>query len=176
MRRDPCRAYDLVSDDLCSDSAVVNYRLDRTSLFHIPLAGPQGIPGTILAVPMVVITRIVCDHLDHPYAKTLMRLLEGNVFEVRCILLSCSLCFISGAKSACDTCFVCATAPRRVGLSATCICSASCPLWCPLAIFESKRAVTRPCIGPSHLSTPSLPPPYPSPQENGRLLVYDTLD
>lgn len=37
----------------------------------------------ILAVPMVVITRIVCDHLDHPYAKTLMRLLEGNVFEVR---------------------------------------------------------------------------------------------
>ena len=44
----------------------------------------QGIPGMILAVPMVVITRIVCDHLDHPYAKTLMRLLEGNVFEVRC--------------------------------------------------------------------------------------------
>lgn len=37
----------------------------------------------ILAVPMVVITRIVCDHLDHPYAKTLMRLLEGNVFGVR---------------------------------------------------------------------------------------------
>ncbi|CAN0557898.1 unnamed protein product, partial [Ectocarpus sp. 8 AP-2014] len=36
-----------------------------------------GIPGMILAVPMVVITRIVCDHLDHPYAKTLMRLLEG---------------------------------------------------------------------------------------------------
>lgn len=43
----------------------------------------QGIPGMILAVPMVVITRIVCDHLDHPYAKTLMSLLEGNVFEVR---------------------------------------------------------------------------------------------
>eukprot|EP00752_Nemacystus_decipiens_P006142 g5540.t1 len=42
-----------------------------------------GIPGMILAVPMVVITRIVCDHLDHPYAKTLMRLLEGNVFEAR---------------------------------------------------------------------------------------------
>lgn len=41
----------------------------------------------ILAVPMVVITRIVCDHLDHPYAKTLMRLLEGNVFEVRCCWL-----------------------------------------------------------------------------------------
>ncbi|CAM9151906.1 unnamed protein product [Pylaiella littoralis] len=42
-----------------------------------------GIPGTILAVPMVVIARIVCDHLDHPYAKTCMRLLEGNVFEAR---------------------------------------------------------------------------------------------
>eukprot|EP00903_Cladosiphon_okamuranus_P016652 g15355.t1 len=42
-----------------------------------------GIPGMILAVPMVVIMRIVCDHLDHPYAKTLMRLLEGNVFEAR---------------------------------------------------------------------------------------------
>ncbi|CAM9326935.1 unnamed protein product [Ectocarpus sp. 12 AP-2014] len=40
-----------------------------------------GIPGMILAVPMVVIARIVCDHLDHPYAKTFMRLLEGNVFE-----------------------------------------------------------------------------------------------
>ncbi|CAM9651259.1 unnamed protein product [Ectocarpus sp. 12 AP-2014] len=42
-----------------------------------------GIPGMILAVPMVVIARIVCDHLDHPYAKTFMRLLEGNVFEAR---------------------------------------------------------------------------------------------
>lgn len=41
----------------------------------------------ILAVPMVVITRIVCDHLDHPYAKTLMHLLEGNVFEVRLVVV-----------------------------------------------------------------------------------------
>lgn len=41
----------------------------------------------ILAVPMVVITRIVCDHLEHPYAKTLMRLLEGNIFEVRLVLV-----------------------------------------------------------------------------------------
>lgn len=47
----------------------------------------------ILAVPMVVITRIVCDHLDHPYAKTLMRLLEGNVFEVRSLSWAC---FIGG--------------------------------------------------------------------------------
>lgn len=53
----------------------------------------------ILAVPMVVITRIVCDHLDHPYAKTLMRLLEGNVFEVRCILLSCAICLYRGRKA-----------------------------------------------------------------------------
>lgn len=37
----------------------------------------------ILAVPLIVITRIVCDHLEHPYSKTLMRLLAGNVFEVR---------------------------------------------------------------------------------------------
>lgn len=50
----------------------------------------QGIPGMILAVPMVVITRIVCDHLDHPYAKGFMRLLEGNVFEV-CFLFAFSL-------------------------------------------------------------------------------------
>ena len=42
----------------------------------------------ILAVPMVVITRIVCDHLEHPYAKTLMRLLEGNVFEVCLLFMS----------------------------------------------------------------------------------------
>lgn len=49
----------------------------------------------ILAVPMVVITRIVCDHLDHPYAKTLMRLLEGNVFEVRWPRLCMCVCVFS---------------------------------------------------------------------------------
>lgn len=36
----------------------------------------------ILAVPLIVIARIVCEHLDHPYAKTFMDLLAGNVFEV----------------------------------------------------------------------------------------------
>lgn len=51
----------------------------------------QGIPGMILAVPLIVITRIVCDHLDHPYAKNLMHLLEGNVFEVMIMLIVC--CF-----------------------------------------------------------------------------------
>lgn len=47
------------------------------------LGGGQGIPGMILAVPIIVIARIVCDHLDHPYAKTFKSLLEGQVFEVR---------------------------------------------------------------------------------------------
>lgn len=37
----------------------------------------------ILAVPIIVIVRIVCSNLDHPYAKILLRWLAGNVFEVR---------------------------------------------------------------------------------------------
>lgn len=53
--------------------------------FHVSVfySCAQGIPGMILAVPLIVIARIVCDHLDHPYAKTLKSLLEGNVFEVQ---------------------------------------------------------------------------------------------
>ena len=35
----------------------------------------------ILAVPLVVIARIVCDNHDHPYAKTFVRLLAGNLFD-----------------------------------------------------------------------------------------------
>ena len=35
----------------------------------------------ILAVPLVVIARIVCDNHDHPYAKTFVRLLVGNLFD-----------------------------------------------------------------------------------------------
>ena len=35
----------------------------------------------ILAVPLVAIARIVCDNHDHPYAKTFVRLLAGNLFD-----------------------------------------------------------------------------------------------
>ncbi|CAM9762532.1 unnamed protein product [Discosporangium mesarthrocarpum] len=42
-----------------------------------------GIPGMVLAVPLIVIARIVCAHLNHPYAVTALRLLEGNVFEAQ---------------------------------------------------------------------------------------------
>lgn len=92
--RDMHRAQDHISNDSviarCADASKVRQQPSRLNLEPSAprwLADPQGIPGMILAVPMVVITRIVCDHLDHPYAKTLMRLLEGNVFEVRA---SCS--------------------------------------------------------------------------------------
>ena len=35
----------------------------------------------ILAVPLVVTARIVCDNHDHPYAKTFVRLLAGNLYD-----------------------------------------------------------------------------------------------
>lgn len=37
----------------------------------------------ILAVPMIVIVRIVCGNLDHPYAEALVHLLAGKIFEPR---------------------------------------------------------------------------------------------
>lgn len=37
----------------------------------------------ILAVPMIVIVRIVCGNLDHPYAEVLVHLLAGKIFEPR---------------------------------------------------------------------------------------------
>ena len=37
----------------------------------------------ILAVPMIVIARIVCGIHDHPYAKTFVRLLAGNIYDAR---------------------------------------------------------------------------------------------
>lgn len=37
----------------------------------------------ILAVPIIVIVRIVCSNLDHPYAEALVHLLAGKIFEAR---------------------------------------------------------------------------------------------
>ena len=37
----------------------------------------------ILAVPMIVVARIVCDKLDHPFARGFVRLLAGDILETR---------------------------------------------------------------------------------------------
>ena len=37
----------------------------------------------ILVIPLVVIACIVCDNHDHPYAKTFVRLLAGNLFDLK---------------------------------------------------------------------------------------------
>eukprot|EP00937_MAST-01D_sp_MAST-1D-sp2_P007273 g7273.t1 len=39
-----------------------------------------GVAGMILAVPLIAVMRIVLSHLDHPYAATLVRVLEGRFF------------------------------------------------------------------------------------------------
>lgn len=38
-------------------------------------------PGAILSVPLLVCARITCLHLEHPYARVAVALLEGRIFE-----------------------------------------------------------------------------------------------
>ncbi|KAG5182673.1 hypothetical protein JKP88DRAFT_348677 [Tribonema minus] len=40
-----------------------------------------GLPGAILSVPLLVCVRITCLHLEHPYARTAVALMEGRIFE-----------------------------------------------------------------------------------------------
>jgi predicted PurR-regulated permease PerM len=39
-----------------------------------------GVAGMILAVPLIAVMRIILSHLDHPYAATAVRVLEGRFF------------------------------------------------------------------------------------------------
>ena len=45
-----------------------------------------GWPGAILSVPILVCARIACLHLDHPYARTAVAMLEGKIFEAGMML------------------------------------------------------------------------------------------
>ena len=38
-----------------------------------------GIPGAILSVPIMAVLRIIVSHIRHPYASTIMQLLEGKL-------------------------------------------------------------------------------------------------
>ena len=40
-----------------------------------------GIAGAILCVPIMAVLRVACMHIDHPYARKMLVVLEGNVFE-----------------------------------------------------------------------------------------------
>ena len=42
-----------------------------------------GVAGMILSVPLLAIVRIVCLHLDHPYARIVVLLVEGRVLEIQ---------------------------------------------------------------------------------------------
>ena len=42
-----------------------------------------GIPGMILSVPLLAIIRIICLHLEHPYARIAVLLVEGRVLEIK---------------------------------------------------------------------------------------------
>eukprot|EP00968_Pinguiococcus_pyrenoidosus_P009824 scaffold764_cov248-Pinguiococcus_pyrenoidosus.AAC.23 len=42
-----------------------------------------GIPGMVLSVPLMAVTRIICEDLDHPYAKIAVRIMECRAFDDR---------------------------------------------------------------------------------------------
>ena len=41
-----------------------------------------GVVGAILSIPVTAVIRIVLSHINHPYAKVVIRLLEGEVHAV----------------------------------------------------------------------------------------------
>jgi len=40
-----------------------------------------GIPGVLMAVPLMSMIRIVCVHLNHPYSRVIVLVLEGRIIE-----------------------------------------------------------------------------------------------
>jgi predicted PurR-regulated permease PerM len=37
-----------------------------------------GVAGAILSVPLVAVTRVIVMHIDHPYARIALKVLEGG--------------------------------------------------------------------------------------------------
>mmetsp|Transcript_45346 Transcript_45346/g.142174 ORF Transcript_45346/g.142174 Transcript_45346/m.142174 type:complete len:552 (-) Transcript_45346:1477-3132(-) len=44
-----------------------------------------GVPGMVLSVPLMAVTRIVCEDLDHPYALAAVRVMEGKLGELESV-------------------------------------------------------------------------------------------
>ncbi len=45
-----------------------------------------GVVGAILSIPVTAVLRIVLSHIDHPYARVLIGLLEGKPFDGYCFI------------------------------------------------------------------------------------------
>lgn len=105
-----------------------------------------GVVGAILSIPVTAVIRIVLSHIDHPYARVIIRLLEG----VLLLLQPLKLPLLS--DSTVDRCFCC--------FLLVCVCAGHIGLGSVELVEQIGVAEIE--VDPDHgdgLSEPSVGPP-----------------